>query len=142
MSPFEFYFTIINIVLLFIMFIWSYFIDYTYNKVNSELMKMKNEVGKMKEDIKNDEKFYKSVVKNLLEFHAVLSHKVIYNTEKIEKDEKDEKGYKFLEKYLSYFFKKKKDVVIKNLPSPIIISTPPPQIPVIQVTIPENSSNG
>ena len=105
-------------------------------------MKMKNEVGKMKEDIKNDEKFYKSVVKNLLEFHAVLSQKVIYNTEKIEKDEKNEKGYKFLEKYLSYFFKKKKDVVIKNLPSPIIISTPPPQIPVIQVTIPENSSNG
>lgn len=144
MSPFEYYFSIINIILLIIIFIWSYFINLNYNKNSNEIKKIKEEVEKIKEEIRSEEQFYKSIVTNLSDYLSLINKNKKQVTKNptppqiIKKEEKkeivlQEKKSSFLEKIKNFAGKcekilnpKKKEEVkeVKKIISPTPIQIP------------------
>lgn len=150
MSPFEYYFSIINIILLIIIFIWSYFINFNYNKNSNEIKKIKEEVEKIKDEIRSEEQFYKSIVTNLSEYLNLINKnkkQVIKNSapisnppQIIKKEEKKEivlaeKKSSFLEKIKNFAGKcekilnPKKKEEVKEVKK--IISPTPTPIPTV-----------
>ena len=158
MSPFEYYFSIINIILLSIIFIWSYIINFNYNKNINEIKKIKEEVEKIKEEIRSEEQFYKSIVTNLSDYLSLINKnkkQVIKNPtppQIIKKEEKKEildnsKIQTFFQKIKNFFNKNVKDVFskkneeLKEIKKNIHIPTPIPVIPPIQTPVKNHNIN-
>lgn len=104
MSTIEFYFSVMNVILLIIMFIWSYLIDYNYNKKNNEVHKLRQEVKKMNDELTTDEQFYKTIINKLSNYYILINKKqVIDNGDKIEIVKKEPSKF---EKFKNFFRKK------------------------------------
>lgn len=81
MTSIEYYFSIINIILLIIMFIKSYINNYIYIKKTNENNKIQKEVMELKKEIINEEIFYKRIISNLSEYLQLINkNKKIFNT--------------------------------------------------------------
>lgn len=119
MSQIEFYFSIINIILLIIMFVWSYITNYCYNKRIDEIKKIEEEIEKIKDEIKNEEQFYKTIITNLSDYLNLINKnkkQVIKNSPTIptppiiKKEEKKETTEK-----KETFFQQVKNFIIKRV---------------------------
>lgn len=119
MSQIEFYFSIINIILLIIMFVWSYITNYCYNKKNEEIKKIQEEIEKINEEIKNDEQFYKTIITNLSDYlnlinknkKQVIKNPITIPTPQLpKKDEKKEK-----KETKETFFEQVKNFIAKSI---------------------------
>lgn len=126
MSQIEFYFSIINIILLIIMFVWSYITNYCYNKRIDEIKKIEEDIEKIKDEIKNEEQFYKTIVMNLTDYLTLINKnrkQVIKNSptiptppiiKKEEKKETNEKTSTFFEQAKNFFTKSIKIITPKK----------------------------
>jgi len=167
MSPIEFYFSIINIILLVIMFIWCYCINYNYNKKINELMKITDEIKKFKEDINNEEQFYKTIISNLSDYLNLINKlkkqtQINKNTAPVstpnppimKKEEKKEaeviaptnsnktffqKYFNFFNKFMKVAPKKEEKIVVEKIKNPAPPSTP---IPIPTQNSSENANKG
>ena len=110
MSIYELYFSVFNIVLLIVMFIWSCSIDYIYNRKNSEVKKLRAEVKTLNEEIKEEEIFYKTIITNYeFSYFIIKKMKLGYKVDLEEKKEEEKKkqSTSILGRFKSIF---KKDV--------------------------------
>lgn len=98
------------------MFVWSYITNYNYINKSNELIIIKKEIENLKEEINNEEKFYKTIIGNLSEYLNLLNknkkqgfknlttpttNTTSINSPIIKKDDKKEK----IEKTQTYFQK-------------------------------------
>jgi hypothetical protein len=74
------------------MFIWSCSIDYIYNRKNREVKKLRAEVKTLKEEISEEEVFYKTIITNYeFSYFIIKKKKLGYNVDFEDKKEEEKK---------------------------------------------------
>jgi hypothetical protein len=100
------------------MFIWSCSIDYGYKRRNSEVRKLRSDVKSLKDDIKEEEIFYKAIINNYeFSYFIIKKKKLGYEVDVVKEKKEDVKKKQSMSIFgrIRNIFRKDKSAVVKMI---------------------------